>query len=126
MSYTPHTWQSGETVTAEKLNVLEQGVAGAGGGVFVIRVVLDGQTVHLDKTWQEIRDALAAGQLCVIPYGFNEVTQDQDGMDFVYMAERDVNNYYIRIYRIESGSNPVSLLYFMTDEGPNGYPGIPV
>lgn len=31
MSYEPHTWTSGETITAAKLNALEQGVAGGGG-----------------------------------------------------------------------------------------------
>jgi hypothetical protein len=32
MSYTPTTWQTGDTITAEKLNKLENGVANAGGG----------------------------------------------------------------------------------------------
>ena len=31
MSYTPHTWSNGETITAARLNALEQAVAGAGG-----------------------------------------------------------------------------------------------
>ena len=34
MSYTPHTWVDNETITASKLNALEQGVSGAGGGGF--------------------------------------------------------------------------------------------
>lgn len=32
MAYTPTTWATGDTVTATKLNKLEQGVANAGGG----------------------------------------------------------------------------------------------
>ena len=32
MAYTPTTWVAGDTVTATKLNKLEQGVANAGGG----------------------------------------------------------------------------------------------
>lgn len=32
MAYTPTTWVTGDTVTATKLNKLEQGVANAGGG----------------------------------------------------------------------------------------------
>lgn len=31
MSYTPHEWQDGETITAERMNALEEGVANAGG-----------------------------------------------------------------------------------------------
>lgn len=52
MSYTPTTWAAGDTVTAAKLNKLEQGVA-AGGGVLVVHDV----NGTLDKTWQEIADA---------------------------------------------------------------------
>ena len=71
MSYTPHTWQSGETVTAEKLNVLEQGVASGGGGTLLITITEQadtpspGYTTHtMNKTWQEIHDAIVSG---VIP-----------------------------------------------------------
>ena len=29
MAYTPHTWETGEVITAARMNALEQGVAGA-------------------------------------------------------------------------------------------------
>lgn len=32
MSYTPNTWTTGDTITATKLNNIEQGIANAGGG----------------------------------------------------------------------------------------------
>ena len=32
MSYTPTTWTTGDTITATKLNKIEQGIANAGGG----------------------------------------------------------------------------------------------
>ena len=32
MAYTPHTWTTNETITAAKLNNLEEGVSSAGGG----------------------------------------------------------------------------------------------
>ena len=32
MSYTPTTWTTGDTITATKLNKMEQGIASAGGG----------------------------------------------------------------------------------------------
>lgn len=32
MSYEPHTWVSNETITAAKLNAMEQGIANGGGG----------------------------------------------------------------------------------------------
>ena len=33
MSYTPTTWTTGDTITATKLNKMEQGIANAGGGI---------------------------------------------------------------------------------------------
>ena len=38
MSYTPHTWTTGETITAAKLNALENGAAEGGGYDAVIRL----------------------------------------------------------------------------------------
>ena len=32
MSYTPNTWATGDIVTSEKLNHMEQGIASGGGG----------------------------------------------------------------------------------------------
>lgn len=64
MSYEPTTWKSGDIVTSAKLNKLEQGVANAG-GYLVVHVSMDGEegsaTYTLDKTWQEIYDAVSAG-----------------------------------------------------------------
>lgn len=70
MSYTPTTWAAGDTVTAAKLNKLEQGVA-TGGGVLVVHV--DDDTGVFNKTWQEICDAMAAGQIVSIPSANSEV-----------------------------------------------------
>lgn len=59
MSYTPNTWQTGDTITAAKLNKLEQGVAA---GSLVVNITYDDQNkAVLDKTWQEIYDAAHAG-----------------------------------------------------------------
>lgn len=57
MSYEPTNWKSGDTVTSAKLNKMEQGIAnaGGGGGAFIVNDV-EGT---LDKTWQEIFDAMS-------------------------------------------------------------------
>lgn len=52
MAYEPKTWSCGETITADKLNYMEQGIANAG----VLMVTESNLT--LDKTWQEIHDAV--------------------------------------------------------------------
>lgn len=61
MAYTKNTWTDGDIVTSEKLNHMEDGIANAGG----IMVINDTDGT-LDKTWQEIHDAMAQGKLCVI------------------------------------------------------------
>ena len=88
MSYEPTVWQSGDIVTAEKLNKLENGVAGSGGGagsgVMIVDVEFgepeeegDQPPSTLNKTWQEIYDAMAAGvpvfMRFVAPEGANSV-----------------------------------------------------
>ncbi len=41
MAYEPHEWVAGETVTASKLNHLEQGVAEGGGGVLIVNGTME-------------------------------------------------------------------------------------
>ena len=54
MSYEPHTWTTGETITAAKLNALEQGVASGGGGGSKI---IHNATYNWDDYAWEIEDA---------------------------------------------------------------------
>ena len=67
MAYEKNNWQSGDVVTSDKLNHMEDGIAG---GTLVIggfSYTEDGDLVGTsDKTWQEIDYALAAGVRCVI------------------------------------------------------------
>lgn len=73
MAYTPKTWECGETITADALNHLEQGVASAGGGAEPLIVNCTSTVPQtLDKTWQEIYDAPMAwleGAVAPMPGG---------------------------------------------------------
>jgi hypothetical protein len=55
MAYTPTNWRPNDVVTTERMNKLERGVAAA--GPLIVYANLNGR---LDKTWQEIRNALSA------------------------------------------------------------------
>ena len=59
MSYIKQTWETGDIVTAEKLNHMEDGIASGGVSVLLVGEIYDEQTqaYRLDKTWQEIHDA---------------------------------------------------------------------
>ena len=62
MSYDKTTWQTGDVITANKLNHIEDGIAN-GGGVVVVHVTEEGDTFTLDKTWNELQELLASGAL---------------------------------------------------------------
>lgn len=66
MAYTPINWQTGDTITAQKLNNMEQGIANA--GVFYITATWDDSAngYVLDKTAAQIEAAYANGQLCKV------------------------------------------------------------
>ena len=66
MSYTPTEWKSGDVITSAKLNKLEQGVAGAGGGGGVVMLHPDTQTGQLDRTFAEIVELAQTGIVCFL------------------------------------------------------------
>lgn len=60
MSYTPTTWVTGDTITTTKLNKIEQGIAGAGGGVSGLCTDTNGT---LDKSYNEIVAIIEQGTI---------------------------------------------------------------
>ena len=60
MAYTPTTWSTADTVTATKLNKMEQGIANAGSAL-ICNCTSNASGYALDKTVQEIYDALGSG-----------------------------------------------------------------
>lgn len=93
MAYEKHTWVCGETITAEKLNNIEEGIEEAlaccGGGTEPLETVLgfnsDCSKVELDKTLQDFSDAkenraevnLTLGEEFVQAYGITKATYMQ-------------------------------------------------
>ena len=62
MTYEKTNWQVGDTITAEKLNKMEDGIESAagsssGGATLVVTYSEEGTTGTLNKTWNEIKDA---------------------------------------------------------------------
>ena len=71
MSYTPTTWTTGDTITASALNKIENGIAGAGSALICTSSYDDNEGNYvLDKTVQEIYDALLAGTPVYIKYQY--------------------------------------------------------
>lgn len=53
MSYTPTVWNTGDVITAEKLNHAEEGIKNAF-SPYVVNFTVNGDVVTCDKTYQEI------------------------------------------------------------------------
>lgn len=75
MTYQKQTWVTGETITEQKLNHMEDGIANA---ILIVNATRDESTgvTTLDKTWQQIHDANYA----VL------VIHDDDGTGFQTLA----------------------------------------
>ena len=74
MAYTPTEWSCGDTITADKLNKIENALANNESGSLRIMDVTraaDPMTGRLNATWQEIHDALYDGYavVCYFPSG---------------------------------------------------------
>lgn len=74
MSYEKETWATGDTITAAKLNNMEDGIANV--DPFIITMTEEGVVVSSDKTWREIYTAFRAGRVCI--YIWDEELEDQE------------------------------------------------
>lgn len=75
MSYTKHEWVNNETITAAKLNNIEDGIeeaAQSGGGGALI-VTYNSGANNLDKTVQEIHDAITSATPVYLRYTYESI-----------------------------------------------------
>ena len=88
MAYEKQTWQCGETITADKLNHMEDGIeecCSGGGSALIVKVdhieeTDDAILIHYDKTYQEVKDAYDAG----LPIYFDTKNDDTSSFDRYY------------------------------------------
>lgn len=103
MSYSKTTWTDGDTITAQNLNKMENGISEAG------PLIIHDNDGTMDKTWQEIYDAFTAGRACYVDYNDSGVLSRFT----VYY----INEYGLRISWPQStGYSPY------TTSDANGYP----
>lgn len=115
MSYEPTNWVTGDIVTADKLNNIESGVLSASGsGTFIISMTSENDVDTLDKTWKEIHDAMASGQIAIILIEEDANTVYQNPI--VSVAKSDGSKPYV----VEWENGGGTVLYYATTE--NDYP----
>lgn len=110
MSYTPTEWVTGDIITAEKLNKIENGIASVGGMLIVtVSEKPDSETIMiLDKTWQQIHDAvLSTGAMAI----YREIQDNRTYILSFISVYYDSENYGVAV----SG-------YVFTASSPNDYP----
>lgn len=62
MAYVKTTWETGDVITAAKLNNMEGGIEAASDAAFYVTFTVDGETATADKTMAEIEAAISAGK----------------------------------------------------------------
>lgn len=98
MAYEKQTWVVGDTITAEKLNHMEDGIAEDGGDKIIVTIterdateeecgIGGGYALEYSHSWQEIYDALANGTPVYIAV---ELGQDEVMLCPVIHAVREV------------------------------------
>lgn len=69
MSYTPTTWNTGDTITASAMNKIEQGIANAGGGVdCVLYTDSNGNTAAYGDFASALAKVSSGVPICVFGY----------------------------------------------------------
>lgn len=71
MAYEKHTWETGETITAEKLNNIEDGVYEAQNNVLIVDTHWDNTTSKnmINLPFEKIVEATNSGKMIVLNYG---------------------------------------------------------
>lgn len=83
MSYEKHTWETGETITAEKLNHIEDGVAESEGGVVLITGTSDGseEGVVLNASYNDLLSFVNNGVIPII-----KISNENSDSTLVFLA----------------------------------------
>lgn len=105
MAYVKTVWETGDVITAEKLNHAENGIATANNiiGNLIIHVTVESDIATLDQKWQDIFDAFSTGVPCIIS-GVNDGLYYQEFVQAVYSDE---GTYYVGgsiLYSTESAT----------------------
>ena len=117
MAYEPTVWQTGDVVTAEKMNKLEQGVASGGSGMMIVHISQQGV---MDKTWHEIDTAIGAGKLI---YTYDAPSGNGAALYFIdhpFLDSYGDNKYHVTASQVGSSDDQV---IFVADSE-NDYPYI--
>lgn len=113
MAYEKQTWATGDTITAEKLNHMEDGISNS---VLSVDISTSGDTKTMNKTWQEIHDAAKNG----LPIVITELINEDYVEHYIFVGSEYDDNYFTYIAFV-GGQNSISFFSYMADSL-DGYP----
>ena len=104
MPYTPHQWEVGDVITAERLNDIESGIqeaAESGGGydIIISTTEFDSESSHYTvehMDWASVKAKVLAGELVTgmlyIHYNYDEYVDGDTNVDLVPLVGMNVNS----------------------------------
>lgn len=74
MAYVPTTWATGDVITAEKLNNIENGIVDSD-SIFLINAILNTEELNFtyDKTWADVKNAYKKGKIIILRVDFADM-----------------------------------------------------
>lgn len=114
-TYDMMTAYEGGALKGSKYTVDENGVSesGGGGGAFVINIVAVDGGHYLDKTWNEIKSAVQARQVCL---GY-DIVNDITNISFVSSIYHDSNGYSVEVNYTQYTSETADGVLVQSSEG---------
>lgn len=113
MSYTPTEWETGDVVTAEKLNKLEGQVEDIS---LIQRVIInmDPTTKKLDKTFKQIYDLLASGYAPCVRLVESDVYNNEEAYQYKagFVEVNMLLKYGASEYRLYAYSNTIKSISY--------------
>lgn len=102
MAYEKTEWKSGDTITAEKLNKIEDGIAEGGGSTGPLYFNIDNYDEEADNyisnvTFGEIYEAFKIGRPIIFKSGDEQIQQLQDNIHYYMVTEVGIDYATLRI-----------------------------
>ena len=120
MSYVPTNWQTGDVITASKLNKIEQGIENT--NILITNATIEsstksGENLVLDKTFKQIYQVYNNNGLCFIKFpGLDEDAPSVFYKDIIICMAKDIDATWIS-EEVEEGSTTCLIISLMFGAG---------
>ena len=112
MAYTPTTWETGDVITSQKLNKIENGVANT--NPLIVTQTSMNNVTRLDRTVQQIYDAIISGRPVYFKYSYGGEFSNFSGQ--LHLAPITTVYHYAYTDQIRIIINKNSYTYNLSDK----------